>query len=46
MRIENPPAIVCFNLKVAATTWMNMFAKLYKDPKLWIHLNKTRTMYK
>ncbi len=45
LRIENPPAIVCYNQKVASNSWMSLFGKLHHDPEVWNAYNKIGHLY-
>ena len=40
-----PPALVCYNHKVASSTWISTFTKLY-DTEYYEELSKTGAFYK
>ena len=41
-----PPSILCYNHKVASSTWMSTFAKLHGDKAYFQELKKTGSFYK
>ena len=41
-----PPSILCYNHKVASSTWMSTFAKLHGDRAYFQDLKKTGSFYK
>ena len=43
---HTPPSVLCYNHKVASTTWMSAFAQLLNDQEYFQKLNKTGAFYK
>ena len=43
---QMPPSILCYNHKVASSTWMSTFAKLLGDQAYFQNLLETSTFYK
>ena len=41
-----PPSILCYNHKVASSTWMSTFAKLLRDQAYFQNLMETSKIYK